>query len=596
VSVSRWLRTSAVAEPVDTHPQSDVLRTTLRQCTAGLLLAAAVGLFISLLQLIMPLYMLQVYNRVLAGRSLDTLLMLTIIALGALMFLAMFDYIRARIFMIIGERIARRLGAITLQATVRESLRLQSAAGGGGMRDLQELRQFVTSGAATVPFDLLMTPLFITVLFTMHPAFGVVAIFAVVVLAGFGIIMDLLVRRPAALANEAALASYADVTTAIRRAEILESMGMLPAIARRWRRGQSRALRLLGAGNSGAKALGAIARSVRMALQITMLATGAVLVIKHEASAGSIMATTMIMGRLLLPFEQLIDGWRQWAHAGSALKRLRALLTEHIHDRSLVPVKAVQSSLRIDHVGFVPMGSDRPVLKGVDFTLEPGQVLGIIGPSGAGKSTLARLIVGLWRPTTGGIYLDGHDVYTWERESFGCEVGYLPQDPALLNGTIRENIARFSEAEAADVIAAAKRAGVHELIGRLPLGYETVVGDSGFVLSGGQRQRIALARALFGAPRLLVLDEPNSNMDGEGEQAFLHAVTAAKREGTTVVIIAQRMSILSIADQLLVMRAGCVERIGTRGDVVKSLTVQASPTASEPATAGPLLAFSAAQS
>ncbi len=585
-----------MAEPVDTHPQSDVLRTTLRQCAAGLLLAAAVGLFISLLQLIMPLYMLQVYNRVLAGRSLDTLLMLTIIALGALMFLAMFDYIRARIFMIIGERIARRLGAITLQATVRDSLRLQSAAGGGGMRDLQELRQFVTSGAATVPFDLLMTPLFITVLFTMHPAFGVVAIFAVVVLAGFGIIMDLLVRRPAALANEAALASYADVTTAIRRAEILESMGMLPAIARRWRRGQSRALRLLGAGNSGAKALGAIARSVRMALQITMLATGAVLVIKHEASAGSIMATTMIMGRLLLPFEQLIDGWRQWAHAGSALKRLRALLTEHIHDRSLVPVKAVQSSLRIDHVGFVPMGSDRPVLKGVDFTLEPGQVLGIIGPSGAGKSTLARLIVGLWRPTTGGIYLDGHDVYTWERESFGCEVGYLPQDPALLNGTIRENIARFSEAEAADVIAAAKRAGVHELIGRLPLGYETVVGDSGFVLSGGQRQRIALARALFGAPRLLVLDEPNSNMDGEGEQAFLHAVTAAKREGTTVVIIAQRMSILSIADQLLVMRAGCVERIGTRGDVVKSLTVQASPTASEPATAGPLLAFSAAQS
>lgn len=584
-----------MAEPV-VHPQSDVLRFTLRQCVGALLLAAAVGLFISLLQLVMPLYMLQVYNRVLAGRSLDTLLMLTLIAFGALIFLAMFDYIRARIFMIIGERIARRLGAITLQATVRESLRLQSAAGGGGMRDLQELRQFVTSGAATVPFDLLMTPLFVTVLFIMHPAFGGVAIFAVVVLAGFGIIMDLLVRRPAALANEAAVASYADVTAAIRRAEILESMGMLPAIARRWRHGQNRALRLLGAGNSGAKALGAIARSVRMALQITMLATGAVLVINQQASAGSIMATTMIMGRLLLPFEQLIDGWRQWAHAGGALKRLRSLLSEHLHDRSLVPVKAVQSSLRIDHVGFVPIGSDRPILKGVDFSLEAGQILGIIGPSGAGKSTLARLMVGLWRPTTGGIYLDGHDVYTWERESFGSQVGYLPQDPALLNGTIRENIARFTEADAADVIAAAKRAGVHELIGRLPLGYETVVGDSGFVLSGGQRQRIALARALFGAPRLLVLDEPNSNMDGEGEQAFLHAVTSAKREGATVVIIAQRMSILSVADQLLVMRAGYVERIGTRGDVVKSLTVQASSTASEPATAGPLLAFSAAQS
>jgi ATP-binding cassette, subfamily C, bacterial len=585
-----------VAGSAEIHPQSDVLRTTLRQCAAGLLLAAAVGLFISLLHLVMPLYMLQVYNRVLAGRSLDTLLMLTIFAFGALMFLAMFDYIRARIFMIIGERIARRLGAITLQATVRESLRLQSAAGGGGMRDLQELRQFVTGGAATVPFDLLMAPLFIAVLFMMHPAFGLVALFAVVVLTSFGIIMDLLVRRPAALANEAALASYADVTTAIRRAEILESMGMLPAIARRWRHGQNRALRLLGAGNSGAKALGAIARAVRMALQITMLATGAVLVIQQEASPGSIMAATIIMGRLLLPFEQLIDGWRQWAHAGSALKRLRTLLSEHIHDRSLVPVRAAQSSLRIDHVGFVPIGSDRPVLKGIDFTLDAGQVLGIIGPSGAGKSTLARLIVGLWRPTTGGIYLDGHDVYAWERESFGSQVGYLPQDPALLNGTIRENIARFTEAETADVIAAAKRAGVHDMIGRLPLGYETVVGDSGFVLSGGQRQRIALARALFGGPRLLVLDEPNSNMDGEGEQAFLHAVATAKREGATVVIIAQRMSILSIADQLLVMRAGVVERMGTRGDIVKSLTVQATANTGEPAAAGPLLAFSAAQS
>ncbi len=585
-----------MAKPLDPSSQSDVLRETLRQCGTGLLFAAAVGLFISLLHLVMPLYMLQVYNRVLAGRSLDTLLMLTIMAFGALMFLAMFDYIRARIFMIIGERIARRLGAITLQATVRESLRLQSTAAGGGMRDLQELRQFITGGAATVPFDLLMAPLFIVVLFTMHPLFGIVALFAVVILTGFGIIMDLLVRRPAALANEAALASYADVTTAIRRAEILESMGMLPAIARRWRSGQSRALRLLGAGNSGAKALGAIARSVRMALQITMLATGAVLVIKHEASAGSIMATTMIMGRLLLPFEQLIDGWRQWTHASSALKRLRALLTEHVHDRSLVPVEAAQSSLRIDHVGFVPVGSDRPVLKGIDFTLESGQILGIIGPSGAGKSTLARLIVGLWKPTTGGIYLDGHDVYTWERESFGSQVGYLPQDPALLNGTIRENIARFTDADTADVIAAAKRAGVHELIGRLPLGYETLVGDSGFVLSGGQRQRIALARALFGSPRLLVLDEPNSNMDGEGEQAFLHAVSAAKREGASVVIIAQRMSILSIADQLLVMRAGCVERMGSRADIVKSLTVHASVNAREPVPAAPLLAFASAQS
>lgn len=555
----------------------DMLRGILRQSAWGVAFAAGVGLLVNMLFLIMPLYMMQVYNRVLVGRSLDTLAMLTIVALTGLTFAAVFDYIRARAFIIIGERLARRLGVRTLRAAIRDSLRSSSATAANAMRDLQELRQFITSGPVAVPFELLMAPVFLSVLYLLHPAYCIVAVIAIVLLGALSAATEILIKRPAALANEAAVKSNAEVVTAIRHAEVIESMGMLGAMARRWKQGQSRALFLVGAGNTGAKALHSLAKLVRMAMQIVMLATGATLVIKHEASAGSLLASVMMMSRVLLPFEKLIEGWRQWSHASSALARLRTLIASDGDDRASVPVEAAPGTLRIDHVGFIPAGADRPVLKGVSFAVEPGEVIGIIGPSGAGKSTLARLIVGLWKPTTGGIYFDGHDVYTWERESFGRQIGYLPQDPALLGGTIRDNICRFSECQPEEVISAAKRAGVHELIGRLPRGYETVINEGAYVLSGGQRQRIALARALFGSPRLLVLDEPNSNMDGEGEQAFLRALEQAKQEGACIIIIAQRTSILSAADRLLVMRDGAVDRIGERTEVLKSLMTQAAP-------------------
>ena len=293
------------------------------------------------------------------------------------------------------------------------------------------------------------------------------------------------------------------------------------------------------------------------------------------------------MGRLLFPFEQMIDGWRQWTHAISAWSRLTTLLAGASAARSGIAVAAANGRLLVESVSFVPPESDRPILKNVRFALEPGDVLGVVGPSGAGKSSLARLLVGLWRPTAGGIYLDGNDVYTWERASFGAQIGYLPQHPALLYGTVRENIARFTAADTAEVIAAAKRADVHDIIGRLPLGYETRVGDNGFVLSGGQRQGIALARALFGSPKLLVLDEPNANIDSAGEQALLHTLREAKKAGTTIIVIAHRMSVMAAADKLLVLRDGMVEHFGQRGQVMRAIAQQ-SPT--PPRTADPKIA------
>ncbi len=554
---------------------SPVLQSALKRTRTGVLYAALLGSFISALHLILPLYMLQVYDRVVPGRSLDTLIVLTLLAVAGLSFLGLMEYIRARVFMIVGERLARQLGAPVLQAAVAQSLRSQSTVATDAMRDVHELRQFVTGGPVSLPFDALVSPLFLLLLFVLHPTYGVVGVIAVAILISLSIAMEYVARRPQASANDAAVRSHVEVGAAIRNAEIIEALGMRAAIASRWRQGQDRALMLVGAGNTAAKAISAVARSLRMMVQIAMLATGATLLINHQVSAGSMMAATIMLGRLLQPFDQLIQGWRQWCLAFGAFARLKQLLAGHVSDRLEVPAVATEGAVVIERLSFIPPGSDQALLKGISFSLTPGEVLGIIGPSGAGKSTLARLLVGVWKPSAGGIYLDGHDVYAWERTSFGRAVGYLPQTAALLEGTVRDNIGRFADAELADVITAAKAAGVHEMIGRLPRGYETVIGEGAFVLSGGQRQRIALARALFGGPRLLVLDEPNSSMDAEGEQALLLAIEQARRNGTTVVIVAQRTSVVATADRLLVLREGRIERIGPRREVAKDYAAPA---------------------
>ena len=540
----------------------------------GVAAAGAVGLFVNLLYLVVPLYMLNIYDRVVPSRSMDTLAMLTILTIAALFFLATLDFIRSRLFALIAERVARRLGPSVLAAAVEQGLAKQTPATGNVLRDLAELQQFIGSGPIALPLDMMVAPVFLALLFVIHPAYGAVGVIAAVILGAISALVELLARRPAQAAASAALKAQAETSTAIRHAEILAAMGMLPAIAERWRRAQEQARRFGAEGRGLARAAASVAKAIRMALQVTMLATGAVLVIDHSVTGGSISAAAIIMGRLLFPFEQLIEGWRQWCNVGGAASRLRALVSGGAGGRSTIPVDASDSGLIIDRVSFLPEGSDRPILRNVSVNLEPGSVLGIVGPSGAGKSTLARLVVGLWRPSAGGIYLDGNDTYVWERASFGRQVGYLPQSPTLLEGTIRDNISRFIDADPAQVVAAAKLAGVHDMIGRLPLGYETMVGDHGHLLSGGQRQRLALARALFGEPRLLVLDEPNSSLDAEGEQAFVRAVRVAKEIGTTVIIVAQRMSILSVADLLMVMKDGTVAQLGTRDEVVKTLATQ----------------------
>lgn len=573
----------------------DPLQAVLRECRGGMAFAGFASVVLNVLALIVPLYMIQIYDRVITSRSLDTLTMLTIITVLGLATFSLFDYLRARIYLIMSERVVRRMDEQVLTAAVSEALRSRGASA-QALRDLDTLRTFISQGPISTLFDAFSAPIFLLALFLLHPSYGIVALIALVALAGLGLIAEFIGRRPGQSANESALKVQIEAGAVVRSAELVEGLGMLPAIARRWRRQRHAVQDMAWRSLNGVKVMASITKGVRLGIQVAVLALGAVLVLDHAVSPGALSAASIIIGRKLLPFEQLIDGWRQWASAAEAKRRLHDLFATSAGRGKSMPMEAASSKLVVDRLSFIPAGSDKAVLRGISFEVEAGEAIGVVGPSASGKSTLARLLVGAFAPTGGGVYLDGQPVHLWERASFGAQVGYLPQSVLLLDGTIRENIARFDDADPADIVAAARKADVHEMIGRMPFGYETQIGEGGFQLSGGQRQRIGLARALFGKPKLLILDEPNAALDAQGEMALVNAIRAAKAQGTTVVLIAHRPSLVAAVDKLLVLNEGSVERYGPRAEIMRAITVGANkappapvPAASPgPATVTPL--------
>jgi ATP-binding cassette subfamily C protein len=572
-------------KPKSTAPSQFDL--AIRSLWGGFLYVAFLTLFISLAQLIVPMFMIQLYDRVMTSRSIDTLIMLLIISCTGLAIFGGLEYIRSRVYFVLGDRLARRLNTSTLQAAMTDAL-THAGNPNQALRDLTDLRNFLSGSAISVPFELMFVPLFLIVLFVMHPAYGIIALVAAGILMSLSIAMEVMARRPMADAEEASSKSMAETGAALRNAEVIESMGMLPAIAQRWERGQHRVLASLDEGNRRGKGMASASKSIRSMLQLATLSTGALIIIDRAASPGTMVAASIIMGRMLLPFDHLIEGWRQWVHIRASYARLKNLLAHDEDRRAGVDLHNPQGKLVVDRVSFIPPGSDRAILRNVSFSIEPGEALGIIGPSAAGKSSLARLLVGIWKPTQGAVYLDGQNVTNWGREGFGKAVGYLPQSVSLLDGTIRENIARMQQVDPRGVIEAARRADVHEAIGGLAHGYETRVGENAFTLSGGQRQRIALARALYGNPVLLILDEPNSNLDQVGEQALLNALTVAKAEGASIVLIAHRPSIMSICDKLLVLKDGSVAQFGPRAEIMASVTADpAKPKIDRVQIAGP---------
>jgi PrtD family type I secretion system ABC transporter len=455
-------------------------------------------------------------------------------------------------------------------------VQLENAAAGhrkerGGLRDLRNLRQFFSGSALFAVFDTLWAPLFLLVIFFIHPLLGAIACAGAVTLALLAAITELLIRSPQKVANTFAAQTQEASQLAARNAEAVEALGMTGAVIERAAKSADAARTYLGIASRRSSDMVNATKVFRMLVQIALLAVGLWLALNHTLTAGAMIASSLIMGRALAPFEQLMRTWQTMVTARTAFTQLAAFLASPSAERSEMTFPVPAGHLQVENVTYVPPGGAKPIVTGISFQLRAGEALGIIGPSAAGKSTLARLLVGVWLPTAGKVRLDGVDLRSWSRADLGPHIGYVPQDVELLAGSVRDNIARYLDATDEQIIAAAQAANAHDLIIRLPKGYDTDIGDGGSLLSGGQKQRIALARAMFDDPKYFVLDEPNSNLDQEGEAAVLTALTAAKSRGATIIIIAHRPSLLGFVDKVLFMKDGRVERFGERQAVLAAL-------------------------
>jgi PrtD family type I secretion system ABC transporter len=551
--------------------QANEVQKAMRACGGAMAIIMGFSLAINLLMLASPLYMMQVFDRVLTSRSGDTLVMLTIITVLALAILAVLDGIRAQMLVRIGNWLDDRLGPTVFSGALRVALRSDPARAAQGMRDLATARGFLTGPGVMPLLDAPWSPIFIIALFTLHPLLGLIGVIAAAILFALAVLNEVLTKSPLRHATMAASKTQQRAESALRNAEVIRAMGMAEGVLRLWRRDADTTNEAqLAAGTRGGVIL-AVTKFIRLLVQTVILGAGAWLVLQHEASPGAMFASSFLLSRALAPVENAIGTWKSLVTARLAWQRLEELVAILPAEERGMELPRPSGELAVERLVFVPPGADEPTLRGVQFELAPGEVLGIIGPSAAGKSTLARIIAGSWTPTAGKVRLDGADIQVWHDSNGSHHIGYLPQDIELFAGTVRDNIARLGDAGPSAIIEAAKLVGLHEAIMRLPRGYNSEIGEAGLKLSGGQRQRIGLARAIFGRPRLVVLDEPNASLDSEGEEALHKAIASLKQAGTTVVMIAHRPSVLGLADKLLVLRNGMMEAYGSRADVIAKL-------------------------
>src|SRR5215207_5701919 len=532
-------------------PNSE-MQLAVRGCRSYFLPAALFSAGVNILYLASPIYMLQVYDRVVSSGSVPTLVMLTLALLIALVAMAGLDHARARVLVRAGLRLDRILSERVMNAMVRQASTAPGAAKSQALRDLDTFRQFLTGGSFYALFDAPWAPLYIIVLALLHPLLGAIGLVFALILLALALVNEWMTGRLLSEAGEAASRNYAFTEATLRNSHAIEAMGMLGALLKRWSHDRNGMLAAQATASDRAAALMSLIRFLRIAMQSVILGAGAYLVIQRDATGGVMFAAMFLLGRALQPVDQAVAGWRQLVAARTAYRRL---------DRLLAAFPAPPANLRLP----------RPVLRDISFEIEPGETLGIIGPSGAGKSTLARLIVGIQAPTGGVIRLDGANVATWSRADFGRHVGYLPQEIELFADTVAANIARFGEGDDDKVVEAAVLAGAHELILELPQGYDTMIEEGGGNLSGGHRQRIGLARALYGNPALLVLDEPSSNLDMEGDLALGACLAKLKEMGRTVIVISHRPVTLNSVDKIVMIQTGMVRLFGTRNEVLAKL-------------------------
>ncbi|PHH39029.1 MULTISPECIES: type I secretion system permease/ATPase [Pseudomonas] len=535
----------------------------------------SVGCFtalINVLMLVPSIYMLQVYDRVLSSQNETTLAMLSLMVVGFFAFIGMLEVIRSFIVIRIGSQLERRFNLRVYQAAFERNLFKGEGNAGQSLGDLTHIRQFVTGPALFAFFDAPWFPVYLFVIYLFNVWLGVLATAGALLLIALACLNEYMTRKPLGEAAGYSQKSSQLATSHLHNAETIQAMGMLGALRKRWFGVHSRFLGLQNQASDTGAVISSISKTLRLCLQSLVLGLGALLVIKGDMTAGMMIAGSILMGRVLSPIDQLIAVWKQWSGAKLAYRRLDSLLQAFPPSDDAMALPAPKGQITFEQVSAGPPGQRAATLQMINFNLGAGEVLGVLGASGSGKSTLARVLVGVW-PTLGGtVRLDGADIHRWNRDELGPYIGYLPQDIELFSGSIAENIARFSEANPEKVVAAAQQAGVHEMILRLPQGYDTQLGEDGSGLSGGQKQRVALARAMYGDPSLVVLDEPNSNLDTVGEAALASAIAQLKAKGTTVVLVTHRSSVLAQADKLLVLNDGRLQAFGASQEVLKALS------------------------
>ena len=533
--------------------------------------AAVFSLAINLLYLAGPLYMLQVYDRVISSASEITLLMLTMALLLAYGALAGLDAVRARVLTRTSIRLDSKMAPRMMTAVIDRAAR-SGGARSQLLRDFDTFRQFITGAGIHAVFDLPWAPVYILVIFALHPLLGAFALGSSILLVLMALCNEWAVRAPLSEANEAASRNYNFTEMSLRNAEVVRAMGMTAGLLRRWSRDRILMIERQVTASDRAAAMQSMIRFLRLAMQSLILGLGAYLVIERLTTAGAMFAASILLGRALQPVEQIVGSWRGLVSARGAFLRVRELLSAHPPREARVTLPRPDGQLSVEGLSFVAPGTSKAILRGITFRIDPGEVLGIIGPSGAGKSTLARHLVGVHAPSAGVARLDGADISAWIRSSLGQHLGYLPQDVELFADSVAANICRFNEGDDSAIIAAAKLAGVHDMVVRLPEGYDTQVGEGGAILSGGYRQRIGLARAVYANPSLVVLDEPSSNLDADGDAALAHCILQLKQRGTTVVLISHRPATIGVCDKILVLREGVAEMFGPRSEILSRLT------------------------
>jgi ATP-binding cassette, subfamily C, bacterial EexD len=562
------------------------LSAALKDVKSYFILAGVFSAAINILMLVPVIYMLQVYDRVMSSGSLSTLASLTLIMVALLMAMGGFEWVRAKILISASNRLEKNLRKRVSQAAFKYALLSGGRGGGQALSDLSGLRQFLTGNGLFAFFDAPWFPIYVAIMFMFHSWFGVAAIISGIIMVALAYTAEVMTSKRLQEANGLANKVSGQLGGSLRNAEVIAAMGMADDIRDRQEASSDQVLVLQTEASSKAAILVNVSKSFRMITQSLLLGLGALLALQGQISPGMVIAGSLLLGRALAPIDLLVSTWKGFSIARAQYARLGELLNGIPAEQETMSLPAPEGSLSAEQVVVVPPGSQIVAVKGVSLQIDTGEILGIVGPSASGKSSLARSLLGIWPTRSGKVRLDGADIAAWDRAELGPHIGYLPQDIELFDGSISENISRFAELSPEKVVAAAKLSGVHEMILQLPQGYDTLIGAAGGVLSGGQRQRIGLTRAVYGSPKLMVLDEPNSNLDDQGEKELVEAINRIKQRGCTVIVITHRTMVLQCVDKILVMKDGLAAAFGPRDQVLARLMAPAKAPAAAIASGG----------